>query len=308
MVQNNGRGAHGFIREADHILRSAPVTRLAFPCVHSGFIEAYNLVRDEIIEKVIEVLERQLDKAIDRCHDDDDDYNVEEAVPFVLPKIYVTGHSLGGGKHSFSFNQASTFQLPSRFNAANIIYLVSALAQLLALDISCNVEIIVGRAPKLLHPSHSRGVSDGAGLKIQKALSDVSPSKNSEEMETALREESPLIHKPLLHRRHSFTSQRSVASTITVRRAEESVQFVHEMLSGIGFAGDQNRSKSLRPPIAVYTFGQVRKQTRYFISLFKSNSELSINLRFSSLLHFSQELEIMLSRNSTSRTYLIRLE
>jgi len=179
---------------------------------------------------------------------------------------------------------------------------------LLALDISCNVEIIVGRAPKLSHPNHSRGVSDGAGLQIQKALSD-DILGNSEEMETALGEESPLLHRPLLHRRrHSFTSQRSVASSITVRRAEESVQFVHEMLSGIGFAGDQNRSKRLRPPIAVYTFGQVRQQTRYFISLFKSNAEFSINLRFSSLLHFSPELEIMLSRNSTSQMYLIRLE
>jgi len=108
LVQNNGREAHGLIREADHILRSAPVTRLAFPCVHSGFIEAYNLVRDEIIEKVIKVLERQIDKAIDRCHDDDDENNVEEAVPFVLPKIYVTGHSLGGGKYSLNFNISIT--------------------------------------------------------------------------------------------------------------------------------------------------------------------------------------------------------
>lgn len=182
---------------------------------------------------------------------------------------------------------------------------------MLALDISCNVEIVVGRAPKLSHPSHSRGVSDGAGLQIQKALSDISPSKsleNSAEIDTALGEERPLLHRPLLHRRHSFTSQRSVASTKTVRRAEESVQFVHGLLSGIGFAGDQNRSKRLRPPIAVYTFGQVRKQTRYFISLFKSNAELSINLRFSSLIHFSPELEIMLSRSSTRRMYLIRLE
>jgi hypothetical protein len=80
--------------------------------VHSGFIEAYNLVRDEIIEKVIEVLERQIDKAIDRCHDDDDGNNIEGTVPFVLPKIYVTGHSLGGGKHYLNFNQASTLQLP----------------------------------------------------------------------------------------------------------------------------------------------------------------------------------------------------
>jgi hypothetical protein len=95
-VQNNSRHAHGLIHEADHLLRSAPVTRLVYPCVHSGFIEAYNLVRDGIIEKVIEVLERQIDKSINRCHEEDDYTNGERA-PFVLPKIYVTGHSLGGG-------------------------------------------------------------------------------------------------------------------------------------------------------------------------------------------------------------------
>jgi hypothetical protein len=78
----------GLIDEADLILRSAPLTRLAFPCVHSGFIQAYSLIRDEIIEKVIEVMERQINKALKRCGTN------SEAL--VLPKIYVTGHSLGG--------------------------------------------------------------------------------------------------------------------------------------------------------------------------------------------------------------------
>ena len=87
-AQRESTLSKGLIQEADTILRSAPITRLAFPCVHSGFIQAYSLIRDEIIQKVIQVMERQINKALERCGD--------SGAPFVLPKIYVTGHSLGG--------------------------------------------------------------------------------------------------------------------------------------------------------------------------------------------------------------------
>jgi len=140
---------------------------------------------------------------------------------------------------------------------------LSALGQLLALDISCNIEIIVGRPTDIPHPTHSRGKSDGAGLRFQRACSEDGAfsfnqslgksADGAERIKVSVEEE-----QPLLRRRHSFTSQRSVASSVTVQRAEESVQFIHELLSGVKFAGDRDRSKSLRPPIAVYTFGQVR--------------------------------------------------
>lgn len=84
----------GLIHEADTILRSAPITRLAFPCVHSGFIQAYSMLRDEIMSKVVQVMERQINKALERCRHSTS--KTEAEVPFVLPKIYVTGHSLGG--------------------------------------------------------------------------------------------------------------------------------------------------------------------------------------------------------------------
>lgn len=218
LVKDTKLRAKGLIREADNILRSVPVTRLAYPCVHSGFIEAYNLVRNQIIQVVVHVIERQIKKAIVRCNHEDDQSS-QETESFVLPKIYVTGHSLGG-----------------------------SLAQLMALDISCNVEV---KIEPCLARGHIRRESDG-GERVKRAVSYDLPLNVSERSNNFKD-----FEKKTIPRRHSFTSEsRPTVSQTGI--TDESVDFVHEMLSGIGFASREEKSMSLRPPIAVYTFGQVR--------------------------------------------------
>lgn len=199
-------------QEADALLRSVPITRQVFPCVHSGFLEAYNLIRDEVIDAVVKVMKRQIIKSLERCSESD------QYLPLVLPKIYVTGHSLGG-----------------------------ALGQLLALDISCNIEIRIGGEPILHKPKHVRGVSTPS---IKKTFSADASSPN----------------RPVVVRRNSFPSRRKVVNSET-----GDVDFVHGMLSGIRFAGAKIKPRSIRPPVAVYTFGQPRVGNRAFARFYKAH-------------------------------------
>jgi hypothetical protein len=73
---------------AKAILAATPVARRTLPCVHEGFLEAYSHLRKQVLECVVEVMQRQLAKATERSQLD--------GVSLVLPKVYVTGHSLGG--------------------------------------------------------------------------------------------------------------------------------------------------------------------------------------------------------------------
>lgn len=68
-----------------NILKKAPLTRIAFPLVHGGFLDSYTRMRDKIIANVVEVMQRQLSKSIMRqvC--------LSSQTALVLPKIYVTG-------------------------------------------------------------------------------------------------------------------------------------------------------------------------------------------------------------------------
>jgi hypothetical protein len=93
---------------AKAILRATPVAQNSFPCVHEGFQEVYTHVRRKILDILLPVLQRQLAKAVEYAGPE------EGREPLALPKIYVTGHSLGG-----------------------------SLAQLLALDLASNCEIIL---------------------------------------------------------------------------------------------------------------------------------------------------------------------
>ncbi len=82
--KSNKRRSRG--RTKKNLLKAAPIARQAFPCVHKGFSHAYSKIREEIMEAVVQVYERQLVKAVERCND-------ENALK--LPKIWVTGHSMG---------------------------------------------------------------------------------------------------------------------------------------------------------------------------------------------------------------------
>lgn len=77
-----------FKRGAKKILKATPITRQAFPCVHKGFLHAYLQIRGKLMEVATQVYERQLLKALHCCHE-------SESSTFKLPKIYLTGHSLG---------------------------------------------------------------------------------------------------------------------------------------------------------------------------------------------------------------------
>ena len=80
------------------VLSATPVARNTLPCVHEGFNEVYSVLRKKVIESVLPVLRRQLAKAIQRREGIG-----EEGSCLNLPKIYCTGHSLGGSRKFFCF-------------------------------------------------------------------------------------------------------------------------------------------------------------------------------------------------------------
>jgi hypothetical protein len=90
------------------ILQATPVARGSFPLVHEGFQEVYTHIRKKLLDIVFPVLQRQLAKSLERKD------LKEGSDPLALPKIYATGHSMGG-----------------------------SLAQLLALDLASNCEIVL---------------------------------------------------------------------------------------------------------------------------------------------------------------------
>jgi hypothetical protein len=98
------------------IIRAIPVAQQTLPCVHAGFLEAYLNVRKQVLEGVLQVLQRQLNNAVARSKFGDP--QGKDGTSLVLPKIYICGHSLGG-----------------------------SLGQLLALDIASNCEVVVEAQP-----------------------------------------------------------------------------------------------------------------------------------------------------------------
>jgi hypothetical protein len=105
---------------ARDLLKITPVARNSFPMIHEGFQDAYIQIRKQIFDLLIPVLQRQLAKASIPSA-----VTVASAEPLALPKIYCTGHSLGG-----------------------------SLAQIFALDFSSNCEFgLQARSPNTFGPN-----------------------------------------------------------------------------------------------------------------------------------------------------------
>lgn len=189
---------------ANRLLKVVPITRQAYPQVHIGFQQTYCQIRNDIITKILEVYQRQLTKAVQNC---------SHGKTLKLPKIYVTGHSLGG-----------------------------ALGQLLALDLSRNVE-----------------------------LSNV---------ELNPRDRSIPIHKRTRSSTYSTSetiplSTRARCNSLPTKQIDnvneqESINFVHQMLSGTSF-DKAIEKRRLKPPIAMYSYGQPRVGNHAFVRFYKQN-------------------------------------
>jgi len=171
---------------AKAVIRATPMARQALPCVHEGFQQSYMTVRKQLIEAILSVMKRQVDKAIERSR-----YAGNANEPITLPKIYLTGHSLGG-----------------------------CLSQILALDLASNIEIVIEQS------------SGGTGV---------------------------------------------AAHEISLKQSLSTLAIDEEALSDNGDILDAHRSQDdtpkkvirLRPPIAVYTFGQPRVGNVAFKTIYK---------------------------------------
>jgi hypothetical protein len=204
VIKNNENTTKGLELGANKLLKQA------FPCVHCGFLHSYLQVRDQIFDEILKVLQRQIEKAVQRREVDD---------VLKLPKIYVTGHSLGG-----------------------------ALGQLLALDLACNIEI------------------------TNKIRTDINFHKRAHSYAPVIQstcsydEQSVHVEKDLRARCNSFPSKVSYDSP-----DDDSVDFVHKMLSGMEFDEKKQAKRSLRPPIAMYSFGGPRIGNHAFARFYKSH-------------------------------------
>lgn len=103
--------------------------------MHYGLLTAYTSIRIEVMEKVAEVLQRQLNMVV-KCQENSTTRNNGLDTALILPKIYVCGHSLGW-----------------------------SLVQLLALDIACNVEVGTKIPSVVKRHRYKRGVYDRTLLK-----------------------------------------------------------------------------------------------------------------------------------------------
>jgi len=110
-------GMEGVVsKETADILKGAPIARSTFPMVHEGFQDSYSEIRRQLFELLLPVLQRQLAKSVQVSQSKSASGQTTDAAkePLALPKIYCTGHSLGG-----------------------------SLAQLFALDLASNCELVI---------------------------------------------------------------------------------------------------------------------------------------------------------------------
>ena len=203
LIKHNDRANDKRKYSANQLLKAAPLTRQVFPRIHCGFSQSYSLVRDQVINAILKVLQRQLEKAMQRC---------ENGGALKLPKIYITGHSLGG-----------------------------ALAQLLALDLACNIEIT--------NDNRERAYCDVSNLDLSFSY------------------ETQTDPKYVRLRSNSVPTVRTFC-----KQGDGSVDLMNKMLRGLRANSSMPvEKKILLPPIAVYSFGQPRIGNRAFAQLYKTH-------------------------------------
>ena len=163
------------------------------------------------------------------------------------------------------------------------------MAQLLSLDISCNVEIKLGTSSKL----------DGSARPHDNSAPDVDINYSADS-------DNPLStfrQKAFVSRRHSLASSHGGYGSI--KRDDNSSNFIHGILTGINFAGEeQGNFMSVRPPIAVYTFGK-----KVFCNI--NLTLLTLKCLKTSLQYYvqaNQELVITVSPDSIKLMYHIPFE
>lgn len=136
------QSSHLLSKGAKNILQATPVARETFPMVHEGFLESYSRVRKQLFDIFLPVYQRQLAKSVQPSISGKTDKSPSEEA-LALPKIYCTGHSLGG-----------------------------SLAQLLALDLAVNCEIILPiEDPATTLSSYQISVPWGQGLTVPRKSS-----------------------------------------------------------------------------------------------------------------------------------------
>ena len=178
---------------AKEIIRATPMARQALPCVHEGFLRNYTKVRHELIAAILSVFKRQLDKAVERCRQREGTSCGHNSQPLTLPKLYITGHSMGG-----------------------------AFAQLLAIDLASNCEILIEQT-----------------FTNERNENDAAPRNRTSSLDI------------------------DVASDMTILDADSDNFWFGPKLR-------QKRTVTrLRPPIAVYTYGQPRLGNNAFKAIYK---------------------------------------
>jgi Lipase (class 3) len=91
LVSNTSNFEDTVTKGAKDLLKITPVARNTFPMIHEGFQDAYIQIRKQIFDLLVPVLHRQLAKAFIPSEN-----SAASTEPLALPKIYCTGHSLGG--------------------------------------------------------------------------------------------------------------------------------------------------------------------------------------------------------------------
>lgn len=229
-----------------NLLKATPIVRQATPLVHEGFLQAYLHIREQVLESVLNTFQSQLENSLRNSRKRRRNYQGGFLTPSLqIPKIYITGHSLGG-----------------------------SLAQLLALDLACNCEIII---EQLVNAEEESGLNDSplpthlptdgadteTGRKRSMTLTDDSlrPTYQSASAESS---QISVDDTPRLKRRNSFGNP----SDLQRKKRSDSSDFLHSLFSGEAFSRRKRKTR-LQPPIAVYTFGQPRVGNRAFTRLYK---------------------------------------